>query len=343
MRSICYHGFLGGPRSMGRVGEYFLSHLLKSQRYRVSFCPFKNDYMAPRWSDTTRQLLNLHPSPETVDQMVTFCSVLDARKPRRARQMTPWMFYELTNLPKPVVEAINTNDAVYVCSQFVRDVFVSSGVHVAIEVLGHGVNPSQYRFKTRSVSSPFTFLCVAEHTPRKNLPMLVRCFERAFGHRDDVELLIKVGLHGPGGLAHHITQPSKVKVLHQLWPDDRAMASLYHSAHCFVLPTRAEGFGMPFLEAMATGLPVIATDFSGHLDFCTPENAYLIRNRGLVDADTECFPHIPSQWADPDEDHLIELLCKVVADYDAALLKAVKAQQVVQRDWTWSAQLGRVF
>jgi glycosyltransferase involved in cell wall biosynthesis len=121
------------------------------------------------------------------------------------------------------------------------------------------------------------------------------------------------------------------------------MAQLYQAAHCFVLPTRGEGFGLPFLEAMATGLPVIATDFGGHQDFCTPETTYLIRNKRLVDADTRCFPHIASQWADPDDEHLVTLMRQVVADYDTATTKARLASEQAHACWTWNAQLSQVF
>lgn len=46
---------------------------------------------------------------------------------------------------------------------------------------------------------------------------------------------------------------------------------------CFVLPTRGEGWGMPLLEAMAYGRPVIATDWSAHTDFMTEDVAYPLR------------------------------------------------------------------
>jgi glycosyltransferase involved in cell wall biosynthesis len=341
--TICYHGFLGGPRSMGRVGTYLLLHLVRSKRFQVRFHPFKNDYMAPRWGAKVRRLIDPAPDAATTDQMLTFCSVLNAQRPRLARRMTPWLFYELSSLPEHIAAGINTNDHVYATSDFVRRVFVDHGVTVPVSVLGHGFDPAHYQYAPRQVNGPFTFLCIAENTPRKNLPGLVRSFERAFADRDDVQLLLKIGLHGVGDLRSTISQPRKVILVTEALPGDAELARLYHSAHCFVLPTRGEGFGMPVLEAMATGLPVIVTDYSGHLDFCNEENAYLIRNRGLVDSDTACFPHLASQWADPDEDHLVELMRHVYGNYQDALDKAKCAYETVRENWTWQAQLSRAF
>ena len=343
-RTICYSGFLGGSHSMGKVGEYLVKHwLARPERYQVCFRPWTNDYMAGCWRQEIAQLIIENPSDLEIDQWVSFCSIHDARQEHVARLTTPWLYYELSSLPKQVVENINTNDQVYVTSSFVRKVFVEHGVRIPISVLGHGIDPACYHFHPRAREGTFDFLCVAEHTTRKNLPTLIRCFERAFPEGTGVRLLLKLGLHGEGDLRRQITRGHAVVLLTEDLETEADLADLYRRAHCFVLPTRAEGFGMPFLEAMATGLPVIATDYGGHLDFCTKDNSYLIRNRGLVDSDPACFPNIASQWGDPDEDHLIELMREVYRDYDRALALGQRAWKTVAQGWTWDQQLARAF
>jgi glycosyltransferase involved in cell wall biosynthesis len=57
---------------------------------------------------------------------------------------------------------------------------------------------------------------------------------------------------------------------------------LYAAVDCFVLPTRGEGWGLPIFEAMAMGLPVIATNWSGQVDFMNENNAFPIRVDKLV-------------------------------------------------------------
>ena len=56
-----------------------------------------------------------------------------------------------------------------------------------------------------------------------------------------------------------------------------ALAEMYRGADAFVLPTRGEGWGLPIAEATASGLPVIATNFSGPTAFLTDDNSYPLR------------------------------------------------------------------
>jgi glycosyltransferase involved in cell wall biosynthesis len=54
----------------------------------------------------------------------------------------------------------------------------------------------------------------------------------------------------------------------------RDMPSVYRSMDCFVLATRGEGWGRPIAEAMAMGLPAIATAWSGPTEFMNKSNSY---------------------------------------------------------------------
>jgi glycosyltransferase involved in cell wall biosynthesis len=51
---------------------------------------------------------------------------------------------------------------------------------------------------------------------------------------------------------------------------------LYLAADCYVSAHWGEGWGLPLAEAMAVGLPVVATNFSGNTQFMTKENSFLV-------------------------------------------------------------------
>jgi glycosyltransferase involved in cell wall biosynthesis len=104
-------------------------------------------------------------------------------------------------------------------------------------------------------------LCVASHTARKNLKALVPAAQALA--RDGIDLLVagghrpqfaaESGLTGLGLLGHV--------------PDDE-LPGLYAGAEAFVLPSLYEGFGLPVLEAMASGTPVVAANTTALPDTC---------------------------------------------------------------------------
>src|SRR5690606_694791 len=63
--------------------------------------------------------------------------------------------------------------------------------------------------------------------------------------------------------------------------EEEELPGLYKAAHCFVLPTRGEGFGLPLAEAGACEVPVITTRHGGQLEFLNDETAYFIDTEGF--------------------------------------------------------------
>jgi glycosyltransferase involved in cell wall biosynthesis len=67
-------------------------------------------------------------------------------------------------------------------------------------------------------------------------------------------------------------------------PDDKAMAAFYNDCSIFLVPSRAEGFGLPALEAMACGTAVVSTDNGGVRDFASPGENLLLAPVGDAEA-----------------------------------------------------------
>ncbi|RJO59646.1 glycosyltransferase family 1 protein [Candidatus Parcubacteria bacterium] len=121
---------------------------------------------------------------------------------------------------------------------------------------------SKTRIK-RSYNLPRPFcLAVGTIEPRKNLPFLVEAFARA--KRNDHDLVI-VGKRGwdAENLEMHIRKlhlQDRVKILAYVPETD--LPVLYASATALLFPSLYEGFGLPILEAMACGTPVVASTAS---------------------------------------------------------------------------------
>lgn len=108
---------------------------------------------------------------------------------------------------------------------------------------------------------PFV-LALGTVEPRKDLPGLVAAFDRLAGHHPDLALVIA----GPDGwgadtLATAVARsPHRPRIRRTGWVDGPTRAALLARAAVLAYPSRYEGFGLPPLEAMAAGVPVVATD-----------------------------------------------------------------------------------
>ena len=113
----------------------------------------------------------------------------------------------------------------------------------------------------RLADAPRYVLALGTVEPRKNLPALVRAFDRVAAH-DRTVVLVVAGPDGPGGQAFGaaLARARHRERIHRLgWLDDRARDDLVAGATVLAYPSLYEGFGLPPLEAMQAGVPVVAS------------------------------------------------------------------------------------
>ena len=150
------------------------------------------------------------------------------------------------------------------------------------------VDVSKFRYVERSDKDEFKFISVGNLIKLKGFDLLIDAFTEAFKNDKSVKLEI-VGA-GPEkeylqGLVNQYDANESIVFLDEVGREK--LKSLYPQSDAFVLASRSETFGVVFIEAMATGLPVIATDCGGPSDFVTEDNGYLIPvddKQALVDA-----------------------------------------------------------
>ena len=107
------------------------------------------------------------------------------------------------------------------------------------------------------------FLCLSTLEPRKNLQLLLKAYGNLLGkRREDVPSLVLAGRKGwlMDELLADIENKYPGKVVVTGFIEDADLPQIYRMADCFVFPSLYEGFGMPPLEALAVGTPVISSD-----------------------------------------------------------------------------------
>jgi glycosyltransferase involved in cell wall biosynthesis len=169
------------------------------------------------------------------------------------------------------------------------------------------------------------FLCSFDHNSvlaRKHPLGAIEAYRRAFPPGSGTALVVK-SLNGDRHPAEHRrvleAAAGRDDVLvrdGRVSPDERD--ALVASCDCYVSLHRAEGFGITLAEAMLFARPVIATGWSGNLEFTDDDTALLVRHR-LVPVGPGAEPYAAEDvWAEPDLAHAAELMRAVAADPDAA-------------------------
>lgn len=251
---------------------------------------------------------------------------------------------EVDGLPREWVRLANKMDEVWTPSYFNADTFRASGVDRPVHVIPLGVNPAYFNPNIESYPVPgvFTFLSTFEWGERKAPEVLLRAFNDEFRSDEPAVLVCKVynqdsSSNIPREVGRLGLKESGGKVvfsINEMVPEHQ-LGALYRSADCFVLPSRGEGWGLPILEAMACGIPVIATAWSAQTDFMHDEIAYPLSIEGLVPAEAKCPYYSGFNWAEPSYEHLRTLMRHVYENREEARLKGARASAEVLGRWTW--------
>ena len=185
---------------------------------------------------------------------------------------------------------------------------------------------------------------VGSTSARKNPRMVVEAFREAFSHGENVFLVIKFhSVSVEPAVTRQLTQALRgadnVLVISDLLGESD-MGLLRAACDCFVSAHRSEGFGLNIAEFMALGKPVIATAYSGNMEFFDDTVGYPI-DYTLTEVQVQAGPYMPfSVWADPKRESLVAQFQAVYTDQPAAWAKGALAALRVREDLS-AARVGQ--
>lgn len=252
--------------------------------------------------------------------------------------------FETNSLPANWVDILNEMTEVWVPSEFNRETFASAGVKLdQIKIMPGTLDENKY--DPQSVlpypltgTRIFKFLSVFDWSIRKGWDILLQAYFEEFSEEDDVSLVMKISKinepnTNPYNKIKELTKRLGLKKLpryHIIQENlsQEEMIRLYAAVDCFVLPSRGEGWGRPYMEAMAMELATIGTKWSGQQAFMDETNSFLLNIEGLVSVDPNGMPvHFHGhQWAEPSVEHLKTLMRHVYNHPAEAKQKGLKAR-----------------
>lgn len=202
-------------------------------------------------------------------------------------------------------------------------------------------------------SDEFTFFYNGDWSFRKGYDVLIPAFAKAFSHTDNVRLLLLA--HYQGGdketsrqhitsefialcNEHNIERFPRIQFIYDHIPDP-LMPGLFNCTDVSVFPTRGEAWGLPIIQSMSCGKPVICTNWGGQMDYCNSKNSFLINVEKFDTMDQYVYLTVDfykrQKFAFPSEKHLIKLLQYCYHNQEEVKKKGVIARQHVQKYFTW--------
>jgi glycosyltransferase involved in cell wall biosynthesis len=158
--------------------------------------------------------------------------------------------------------------------------------------------------------------------------LIIKCANASF----DRAFLLEMNRHAQG---------HRISIQDGQW-SEQEMADLMEACDCYISLHRAEGIGLTISDAMAAGKPVIATGWSGNMDFMTVSNSYPIRYR-LVQLEQKVAHYSAGDtWAEPSIEHAAEMLRYVFEHRDEGGRIGAVARSDIQSTFSIGATGDRI-
>jgi len=289
----------------------------------------------------------LHLNAESIPLLTAYAPDITDRSHTAA-----YMFWELTRPATCHALALRMIDEVWAASDHGRAIYadVFNGP-IRVMGLANEVEPptdplgARAAFVARTGFNADAFLCMASFdsfsfVQRKNPLALIRAFAEAFP-QGGAQLLLKTQNRT------RVSDPAQTRIWAQIdaltkgdqrfrildeTMDRNTLFTLTAGADAYLSLHRSEGWGFGMIEAMALGVPVLATGYSGNLAYCDDTTAWLVPAQEVAPApDDYMFTPKGGLWGDPDPHVAVTLLRQMQANTPLRERKAKAAQARVLR------------
>lgn len=358
-----YTGFSKMNRSM----VFGLSNNNVNVKIDMQECPVEIN------NSTMKELERLSNNEISPNAPKVFGATIPLRYLHPGRKILYTMMENSETLHNDYVEKLNMFNEIWVPTHFNKNVFLENKVKAPIYVMPLGVDTDRYteegdKFDFKFGLNEFVFISVFKWNYRKGWDILLKSFLEEFDSTDPVSLLIvsrtdvhhnrKVILQDFLDARNSVSKPNENLPHIALYDEpirEKDMPSIYRRANAFAMISRGEGFGLPYCEAAACGLPIIASNCSGQMDYLTDENSFLVEPDGFSKAsvngnmsklakhcrfyEEQVFP----EFKRPAIEKTKSLMRYVYENYDAAKRKAKKLTKKIRNHYSWDDAVENVY
>jgi glycosyltransferase involved in cell wall biosynthesis len=233
-------------------------------------------------------------------------------------------------------ERLDGYDAIFTPSKFCRKALVESGVTSPVYVWGHGIDPEVFPYVPPKAGRPFTFLWFGDENRRKGYDLFLEAFSRLDSQN------VRAWVRGPGSgniasVRARYQNDRRIVWDTRVTPPEQ-LREMMAEADVLVAPLRAEGFGLCLLEAMASGRPVIATRWSGPLDFGWGDDfTYWVDVQGYEPSQNDAGLQVV-----PDMLALVSAMRHCAEHPEEVIERGIRVSRYVHENWRWDQKVMEV-
>lgn len=279
--------------------------------------PRHADFRGMEYHDVTI----IHTQPEPFFDSAYERGHLCERSPRTYR--IGYWYWEFDSIPESWVRHAEKVDEVWAATEFVAR-GLRERLHIPVRTLFPGVKLAPYTKRSKSHfgldETNFTFLFtyhMMSVMERKNPKGLIRAFKLAFNSDEPVRLVLKssFGDRHPEQMQElrAAARGANITIIDDIFSPDEVL-SLMDACDVYVSLHRSEGLGLTMAEAMLMGKPVIATAFSGNMDFMNEDNSLLVSYERVKLGDPIPPYDADLEWAEPSVEHAAQYMRRLFND-----------------------------
>ena len=261
-----------------------------------------------------------------------------------------WAVFESTIIPNKLLEIMKQHH-LWFPSEWGRKVAIENGLlPVQIDVVPEGVDGNTFHPYFKPKHDKFRFLLIGKNEQRKSVEESILAFAQVFGSNPNVELVIKSDFFRNveikrKELEDKITNTGADNIK-LIWGYQtlEGLSNLYRSSDVFLFPTKAEGWGLPLIEAAACGLPLITTYYSGQTEFLQDIKSsclfvpYELEPIGCPEYQ-EFYPASNGdfgKWAVSSVDGIAQAIKQVYDNYASFKAQATKNSEIIRSKYSWA-------